>query len=178
MMRARIDWFVVVTAILFAFGCGGGGCGGCAGMEPIPGGFPSAKRRPNAGQIRVTQSALAKITADPAAVIGPLAGGAMNGVITFPIPASCSGTAICCPNGNMINNCGPIELDMVARANDPARLVLAPQAVAAPNGQLNVTLRSRVKTKNDLVVTLSGTDCKVHLDTTQGSNPDLIFSTQ
>ena len=49
MMRARIDWFVVVTAMFFAVGCGGGGCGGCAGMEPIPGGFPSAMRHPERG---------------------------------------------------------------------------------------------------------------------------------
>ena len=25
----RVDWIVVITAIMFAFGCGGGGCGGC-----------------------------------------------------------------------------------------------------------------------------------------------------
>src|SRR5688572_7874466 len=178
MMRARIDWIVVLTALLFALGCGGGGCGGCAGMEPIPGGFKSDKRRPNAGQVRITSSALAKITADPAAVIGPLAGGATNGIITFPIPASCSGTAICCPNGTMINNCGPIELDLVKRPTDPARLVLTPASVASPNGRLDVTMRTRVKTKNDLVVTLSGTDCKIHLDTTASGSPDLTFATQ
>ena len=53
-------------------------------MEPIPGGFPSNERRPNAGQVRVTTTALGKITADPAAVIGPLVGGGgANGKISI-----------------------------------------------------------------------------------------------
>src|SRR5262245_10614411 len=108
MKRVRFDWLVVVTAILSAFGCGGGGCGGCAGIEPIPGGYPSAERHANAAQLRVTHSALAKIAADPAALIGGLAGGANSGVVTFPVPASCSGTAhLCCPGGVANNNCGP-----------------------------------------------------------------------
>ena len=63
-MRARIDWFVVVVAMFVATSCGGGGCGGCS-MQPIPGGFPSAKRNPNAAQLRVSQTGLAAIEADP-----------------------------------------------------------------------------------------------------------------
>lgn len=175
----RANWIVVVTSLLFALGGCGGGCGGCAGMEPIPGGFPAAKRNPNAVQVRVTPTALSKIAADPASVIGPLVGGgSAPGVISFPIPASCSGTAICCPGGQPLANCGPVEIDLNKQANDSARLVLTPASVAAPNGRLDVTLRARVKTKADLVVTLSGTDCKVKLDTTKGSSPDLQVALQ
>ena len=159
MKRTRIDWFVVITAIFFAVGCGGGGCGGCAGMEPIPGGFPSAKRKPKAAQIRVTSGALDKIEADPAQLIGGVAGTNNNGVITFAIPPSCSGTAICCPNGAVSNNCGPITIDLVQRQTDTQqRLTLAPASVAAPNGRLDVTLRARVKTVD--------------------GSPDLVFATQ
>src|SRR5687768_9068037 len=92
-IRRHVDWVVLITALIFVVGCDGGGCGaGCAGTEPIPGGFPTAKRNASAVQLRVSNSALAKIMANPAAVIGPLAGGGGgNGVIEFNIPASCGG---------------------------------------------------------------------------------------
>src|SRR5438067_12828279 len=108
----RIDWFVVLVAVLFAFGCSGGGCGGCAAFQPIPGGFDPAKRVANAGQIRVTQSGLAAVSANPGALLGSIAGG-MNGVLAFNVPASCGGsTPICCPGGNPKNPCGPIDIDL------------------------------------------------------------------
>jgi hypothetical protein len=176
MPRVRIDWFVVVVAALFAFGCGGGGCGGCAGMEPIPGGFPAGERTANAGQIRVTQTALAKISADPAAVIGPLIGGAMNGVITYPLPASCGGTAICCPGGQPQAQCGPLEIDLRQMAGDQPRLALTPASGAS---RLDMTIRARVKTLMKLPITYSGIDCDVSINTT-GDNtpPDLRIDAQ
>src|SRR5687767_7042212 len=95
----RVDWVVAITAIVFAVSCSGSGCGGC-GFEPIPGGFPAAKREANAGQVRVSSSALAKIVADPASIIGGLVGSppGMPGVIEFPVPASCGDPKICCVN--------------------------------------------------------------------------------
>jgi hypothetical protein len=176
MKRARIDWLVVAVALLFSFGCGGG-CGGCAGMEPIPGGFPAAERTPNAGQIRVTQSAIAKVTADPAAVLGPLVGGAMNGIITFPIPPSCGGNpTICCPNGQPQATCGPLEINLNQLAGDAARLVVTPVQGAS---RVDVTVRARVKTKMKLPITYSGIDCDVSIDT-MGDNtpPDLRIDMQ
>ena len=176
-MRVRIDWFVVITAVFLAVGCGGGGCGGCAGMEPIPGGFPSAQRHPNAAQIRVTPTALAKITADPAGIIGPLAGGgAMNGVIEFPV-ASCPD--ICCANNQIIPNCGPIEINLNKLAGDADRLALTPAAINANEGQLNVTVRARIKTKNDLHINVAGSACTIDLDTTRDNTPpDIRIDTQ
>jgi hypothetical protein len=180
MRHTRIDWFIVLFALLLALGGCGGGCAGC-GIEPIPGGFPAAKRNANAGQLRVTPTALQKIAADPAGIIGPLAGSSTTpGIITFPIPAACSGTpTICCPGGTPSNNCGPVEINLNKMANDADRLALtAANGIAAPNGRLDVTLRARVKTQSDLIISISGTNCKVHIDTTAGSTPDLVLNTQ
>src|ERR1044071_7005382 len=93
------SWLALGAFVLaLSAGCGGG-CGGCNTFEPIPGGgFPAAKRTPNAGQLRVTSSGLAAIEADPAAVLGSV-GGAQNGVLKFDAPASCGGqTALCGPH--------------------------------------------------------------------------------
>ncbi|NVB78476.1 MAG: hypothetical protein HOV81_08800 [Kofleriaceae bacterium] len=163
--------------MFLAVGCGGGGCGGCAGMEPIPGGFPSAQRHPNAAQIRVTPTALSKITADPAGIIGPLAGGgAMNGVIEFPI-ASCPD--ICCANNQPIPNCGPVQINLNKVGNEPDRLALTPVSVNANEARLDVTVRARIKTVNDLQVTFQGQHCTIDLDTTRDNTPpDLLITTQ
>lgn len=173
----RIDWFALIVAIVFAVGCSGGGCGGCAGMEPTPGGFPVAKRSPNAVQLRVTSSALTKISADPAAIIGPLVGGAMNGIIDFNVPASCGGsTEICCVNGVPQATCGPLSIDLVLRAGDQPRLQLTPQNTTP--GRLDTIIRARVKTKSNLQIKLQGVTCGVNLDTTRGSNPNVTINAQ
>src|SRR5262245_29451372 len=121
LVRRRLELIAIAGAIVVAASCGGGGgCGGCT--QPIPGGFPAAQRTANAGQVRVTNTGLGKITADPASVIGPLVGNAMNGVITFPV-VSCGGTNVCCDgNGNAIPNCGPVNIDLTAHPGDAARL--------------------------------------------------------
>jgi hypothetical protein len=146
-------------------------------MEPIPGGFPAGERTPNAGQIRITQSAIAKITADPAAVLGPLVGGAMNGVITFPIPASCGGDpAICCPGGNPSSQCGPLEIDLRQMANDQPRLAITPAQGAS---RIDVTVRARVRTVMRLPITYSGIDCDVEINTmADNTPPDLRIDMQ
>jgi hypothetical protein len=172
----RADWFVIAIAIVIASSGCGGGCSGC-GIAPIPGGFPLAKRTSAAGQIRVTPTGLAAITNDPAAVIGGFVGGAMNGVITYPV-VSCGGTAICCNGNQTVPNCGPLQIDLVARPGDPARLVLAPQQGANP-GRLDVTVRARIKTVHPLQVQISGVgDCTIDLDTTRSGGPDLQIATQ
>ena len=176
-IRRSVDWVVLITAIVFAVGCSGGGCGGCAGMEPTPGGFPVAQRNPNAVQLRVTNTALAKITADPAAIIGPLVGNAMNGVIDFNVPASCGGsTEICCVNNQPQAVCGPLSIDLVQRTGDQPRLVLTPQNVTP--GRMDMTIRARVKTKMDLKLKTQGITCDVNLDTTRGSNSDVTITAQ
>ncbi len=152
----RVDWVVAITSIVFAVSCSGGGCGGC-GMESIPGGFPATKRTPESVQVRVTQTGLAKITADPAGVIGPLLGNSMNGVIQFPFPPG-----------------GPLEIDLGLRVGDLPRLVLAPQSGAS---QLKVTIRARVRTVAPLQISVAGSNCTVTLNTAPGANRDLKIDT-
>ncbi|HEY5923285.1 MAG TPA: hypothetical protein VIV11_16510 [Kofleriaceae bacterium] len=140
-------------------------------MEPIPGGFPSAKRNPNAAQLRVTQSGLAAVSSNPAALLGAL-GDSMNGVLSFNVPANCGGsTPVCCPNGQPKNPCGPIDIDMKLYPGDQPRLVLAPASGAS---RLDVTVRARVKTVTDIpiVAPLVG-DCGVKIDTLAGSVDDI-----
>ncbi len=169
MKHTRIDWIVVAIAIFVAAGGCAGGCGGCAGMEPIPGGFPAASRTPNAGQIRVTPTAIAAITADPAAVIGPLAGaGSMNGVINFNVPGSCGSTKICCVNNQVQPNCGPLAIDLNKRTGDADRLVLTP---VQGNSRVDMTIRARIKTLNPLPVTIQGVSCNVAIDTEKDNTP-------
>jgi hypothetical protein len=171
----RVNWFVIAVAIVIASGGCGGGCSGC-GITPIPGGFALAKRTVNAGQVRVSTSGIAKITADPAAVLGPLIGGATNGVIEFPAPVSCGGsTPLCCDdNGNAIPNCGPIDIDLNQRTGDSPRLVLAP---GGAGNQLAVTIRARIKTVHNLAVTVIGQHCTIGIDTTKTGTQDLTVTT-
>lgn len=178
-MNRRHDWIVVLASLAIALSGCGGGCGGC-GMQPIPGGFPVAKRTPNAGQIRVTPTALAAITADPAKIIGGLVGTSMNGVITFNVPGSCGGNPeICCVNGQPSATCGPLEIDLVKRPTDEPRLVLAPQQ---GQSRLDMTIRARVKTKMKLPIKydtgLFALDCDVMIDTTKGNTQDLRIDAQ
>jgi len=177
----RIDWVVVIASLVFAVSCSGGGCGGCDGMEPIPGGFPVDKRQPNAAQVRVSSTALTKISADPAAILGPLIGGAMNGTIEFAIPASCGGNPeVCCVNGMPATTCGPLEIDLAQRAGDPPRLTLTPVSGA---GRLDLTIRTRLKTMMNLPIRydtgfLGTISCDVAIDTTDGDTPDLRIDAQ
>ena len=91
---------------------------------------------------------------------------------------TCGSTAVCCDaNNNAIPNCGPIDIDISLHPGDTPRLAIVPQNTAAPNGQLNVTVRARVKTEHDLIVLFGGAHCDVHLDTTAatgaGTHPDI-----
>ncbi|HPH66253.1 MAG TPA: hypothetical protein PLF40_10930, partial [Kofleriaceae bacterium] len=87
------------------------GCGnGCSSLEPTPGGFPSNLRTANAAQVRISDTGLAAISADPAALVGGLLGG-MG--LAIDVPASCGGNpAVCCPGGNPVSPCGPVTIDL------------------------------------------------------------------
>ncbi len=162
----------VAIAILFVlvsgYGCGGG-CGGCSGMTPIPGGFPSAKRHPNAGQVRVTSTALTTLEADPAGLVSSFLGG---GPLTFAVPSSCGGSpaAICCPGGTPQPNCGPINIDLGVHPGDQGkRLELVPKPSGNVNGELDVTVRAELKTTMDLPIDAFGLTCGIKIDTTKGT---------
>ena len=156
---------IVLAAVAASSGCGGG----CSSLEPIPGGFPSAARTPNAGQVRVSQSGLATVAADPAALLGGLLGG---GGLTFDVPASCGGNpAVCCPGGNPQSPCGPIVIDLAAHPGDLPRMELRPAQGAS---RLDVTVRARVRTQMDIPVTipLIG-NCGIKIDSAPGAAPDI-----
>ncbi|HTR53533.1 MAG TPA: hypothetical protein VMJ10_22725 [Kofleriaceae bacterium] len=170
----RIDWFVIITSIVCAVSCSGGGCGGCTTFQPIPGGFAPAKREANAVQARVTSSAISTIEANPATIVGGLVGSATNGVIQFSVPSSCSGSPyVCCDsNNNPVQPCGPIDIDLNHHAGDPNVLVLTP---VANSSEITVQLNTRVKTEMDLPFT-DVVSCGVHLDSTASGDPYLTIN--
>lgn len=172
MKSPRLDGFVVVASIVFSMSCSGiGGCGACGSFEPIPGGFPAAKRTPNATQVRVSSSALAVIAADPATLLGSLIGGGTNGILKFNAPANCTGsTPTCCPGGRPKSPCGPIDIDIKTPGTQP-RLELRP---SQGNARLDVTVRARVKTETDIPVRLPIVgDCGLAIDSTAGTVKDV-----
>lgn len=154
---------VVYIFCLFMAGCGDG----CSCMAPIPGGFPSAERTPNAAQVRVSNTGLQAITADPAALVEGLTGGPL----TFDVPASCGGTPeTCCPGGNPVSPCGPIVIDLGFQAGDEPRMVITP---VQGQSRIDVTIRARVHTEMDVPISAFGTDCGLTIDTAPGADPDL-----
>jgi uncharacterized protein (TIGR03382 family) len=157
--------YAVVGAIILT----APGCGGCSSLEPIPGGFPSAARTPNAGQIRISQSGLTSISADPAALLGGLLG---MGGLQFNVPPSCGGNPeVCCPGGVPQTTCGPIQIDLAARPGDLPRMELHPASGAS---RLDVTVRARVKTLADIPVKIPLVgNCGIAIDTAPGPNPDI-----
>jgi hypothetical protein len=174
-MRLRIDRFTFALAVCIVVGAscsGGGACGGCTTFTLIPGGFPAAKRAPNAAQLRVTQTALATVAANPAAVLGGLVGGGgANGVIQFDVPSSCSGsTQICCDgNGNPVQPCGPLDIDLNQHAGDPTVLTLAPKQ---NQSELDLTINTRIKSAMDLPVVIPAVGaCTIAIDSTKGNPP-------
>ncbi len=166
MTKPGLPVTVLAVAVSNLFGCGGG----CDGMTPIPGGFPSAERTANAGQVRVSTSGLAAITADPAALVGGLLGS--SGGLTFEVPANCAGSpSVCCPGGNPVSPCGPIEIDLEARPGDQPRLEIMPVQGGA---RLDVVLRARVRTAMDVPVNIPVVgDCGLVIDTAPGANADI-----
>jgi uncharacterized protein (TIGR03382 family) len=162
----RIDWIGLLAVVAASYGCSGGGCDG---MVPTPGGFPADERVANAGQIRVSQSGLASIAADPAALLG----GLLDGGLEIDVPPGCGGSpAICCPGGTPQSPCGPIVIDLEERPGDLPRMEIRPANNA---GRIDITLRARIHTASDLPVDdipIAG-DCTVSIDTSGGSPDDV-----
>ena len=170
MTSLRPDWFVILASLVCAVSCGGGGCGGCASLEPIPGGFPAGKRTPSAAQLRVSSTGFSAIAADPAALLGGLIGGS-GGILKFPAPVNCGGTIpTCCPGGVPKAACGPIDIDIATPGAQP-RLELVP---SQGNARIDLTVRARVKTETDIPVKLPLIgDCGLAIDTTAGAVKEL-----
>jgi hypothetical protein len=141
--RKTTTWILTAaTAIAIGSGCGGG-CGGC-GFEPIPGGFPSEERQANAVQVRVSDTGLAAITENPAALISGFGSGPAPGVVSF----------------------GGIDVNLNRLTNDTPRLELAPVQGAS---RLGFTMRARLITPTPMQVDVPivGT-CDLTINTTTG----------
>ena len=94
-LRTRLRKAAAALALLSLAACAGKGCS-C--VQPIKGGFPVAKRRDNAIQIRATKSLFQYVEANGATLIPGLIGGNM-----FTVPPSCGGsTEICCAMPNQV----------------------------------------------------------------------------
>lgn len=160
----------LIIAII-AGGCGGGGCDGCGGMSAIPGGFPAESRSANAIQVRVTETALDTLEADPAALVGPLLG--QEG-LNIDIPASCgSDPEICCEGGVAADSCGPLNIDLEAQNGDLPRLEVTP---IAGSQRIDVTIRTRITSAAPIPVTYSGISCDVSIDTAGGSRDGITLT--
>jgi hypothetical protein len=145
-----------------------GGAMGCSGMEPIPGGFPDDARVHNAGQLRLSSTALAKLTADPGALLTAVLG---SSGLRFDLPASCDGVpTVCCVGGVPAASCGPLVLDLGAQPGDAPRLEIVPEEGQAA---LSVVLRARMRTEREVPVDLLGLACGLVIDTEAGASPDL-----
>ena len=82
-LRSRLRNAVTALALLSLAACAGKGCS-C--VQPIKGGFPVAKRRDNAIQLRATQGLFQYVGANGATLIPALIGGN-----TFTVPPWCAG---------------------------------------------------------------------------------------
>src|SRR5215831_9233431 len=87
-VRSRLRNFAAALALLSAAACAGKGCS-C--IQPIKGGFPVAKRRDNAIQIRAAKGLFDYLDANGAKLLPALLGGN-----TFTIPPTCTGNKVCC----------------------------------------------------------------------------------
>ena len=166
--RKPTRWHVVLTAVatLLAGGCAGNGCS-CLG--PTPGGFPPEARTANAVQVRVSQTGIAAIESDPAALVSAFLGTGQD--VAIPVPASCSGSyQVCCPGGTAQSPCGPLAIDLVRQAGDTPRLEVNP---VQGNHQVNVIVRARAHTASALPIDAFGISCDVTVDTTQGNQQDV-----
>lgn len=169
--RQRTRWHIVLTAVgtLLAGGCAGNGCS-CLG--PTPGGFPPEARTAGAVQLRVSQTGVAAIESDPAALVGAFLGTGQD--VAIPVPASCSGSyQVCCPGGTAQQPCGPLAIDLVRQAGDTPRLEVNP---VQGGQQVNVIVRARAHTASALPIDAYGISCDVTVDTTQGNQQDVTLT--
>lgn len=89
-MLSRFRHIFGVVFFLLVASCSGGGCssgcGGCAGMTPLPGGFPADKAVENAASVRVSRPGIDVIEKELPSIVTKLTS-APNGVLGFDIPA-------------------------------------------------------------------------------------------
>lgn len=92
---------LVVIPACSGSGCGGG-CNGCGGITPLPGGFVSKERIENGAAVRITAKGLQFLSQNLGTIAGKVAGGG-SGALSFQVPTSSGSTGpisyTVCPNG-------------------------------------------------------------------------------
>ena len=86
----------------------------------------------------------------------------------FDVPASCGGTpALCCPGGNPVSPCGPLQFDFVQRAGESSATLVP----SSDPDLFDFDVPARLKTVTDIPVNILGLDCGLRIDTSPGSSP-------
>jgi MYXO-CTERM domain-containing protein len=154
--------------IFVASGCSGMGGGGCACMQPLPDGFPSAERQANGAQVRLTDSGVAFLEANAGGLVTTLLGG--NSVIA--IPPACD-SDLCCSDGSP--DVCQVEIDMAQQGGDADRLEINP--VDGQNA-VTVVLRTRLRTLSDINVVYQGFSCDIGVNTRDAGNESVTLTAQ
>ncbi|MEM9491292.1 MAG: hypothetical protein AAGC55_19250, partial [Myxococcota bacterium] len=154
-------------------GASAGGCtvDGCTGITDIPGGFPPDERVSGLVQVRLSQPGIAALTDNAAEIMTGLLG-----ELVFAIPPVCTGdNLVCCTEeGVPISPCGPVELDLDPRPDDPPRLEILPRQ---DQSRTDLIVRARVRTLAPVPVVVDAVvgniNCEASIDTEE-SSPDSV----
>lgn len=99
-----------------------------------------------------------------------------GGPLVFPIPPSCgSNPAVACPGGVPQDPPPSLVLDLAERVGDAPRRTVTNDAGQA---RYSLTYRARVGTPEPIAMIVSGNECTLTIDSTQGTSPDLRFDAQ
>lgn len=121
--RALVRALVLLCALFFMFGCAGSS--GCAGMEPIPGGFPLDQRVENGMQVRLTPDGVTFMEDN----IDEILAAAVGGSLAFEIPPTTQDvgmgiTARICPDGGCYVTLNIVGVNLVPTSPDYIQLHL------------------------------------------------------
>lgn len=175
-----LEWTTIRTIqtflLFFTMACGGGGCGGCSCVGPIPGGFPIEERVENAAQVRITSSGIGFIEDN----IDTLVALALPDGLEFDIPRTDAGSGLTSATICTSSDCkARIEI---------TEFELSPEAPNRLIAHIRVILDSRDSTgaRRAIPTRALASNCNVDLDTRRGgreyigflANIDFVTETQ
>lgn len=175
--KARINLLLSlgVASLVVLTGRCGGGCTGCEGMEPIPGGFPMEERIENGTQVRISESGLRFMEEVAPDLIEDM----MEGGLVFEVPPMCEaadidliGTIHLCANrqgGVCVAQDPPCELEA-----EILGISLTPRD--PPGNEIGVEARINVRTLRPMQIR-GGVSCDVTMNTAQGSRDHVRVQT-
>ena len=163
--RNPFRFTLLITSV---FGLGAVGCDGC-GLAPIPGGFPSEERIPNAAQIRLTSHGLQFVESNLGAILDTL----LPGGLRFNVDAISTSVDTGFLGDTDIDICRDNDCAIQAEVSAANVTAVEPDAVRA-SIDLVVDARTRTGERRALPVRvdppiLGSTRCSVDLDTRRGA---------